>query len=128
MLVPHTEDMRILDFGAMPGRPVERFESVAFNVAAVGSTAGAQLVAIRLEAGGVIGTHPAVGRQLLVVLQGQAVVSGDTDSQAIVEAGQAVLWEAGENHQTRTDQGLLALVIEGELAIDGAEPAGPPSQ
>jgi quercetin dioxygenase-like cupin family protein len=128
MLAAHTRGMRILDFGAMPGRPVSRFESVAFSVAAIGDSENAHLVAVRLEAGGVIGTHPTVQRQLLAVLQGQAVVSDDTGSEVIIEAGQAVLWEAGENHRTRTNEGLLALVIEGELALSSEALAGQPAR
>jgi quercetin dioxygenase-like cupin family protein len=118
--------MRILDFEAASWHSIASFDSAAFSVAGVGKGDGIHLVTARLEPGGVIGRHPAVGRQLLVVLQGQAVVSGDCGSQAAIGPGQAALWEPGESHETSTNQGLLALLVEGELAINPqASPASP---
>jgi hypothetical protein len=34
-----------------------------------------------------------------------------------VRSGQAVYWSDGELHRTRTESGLLALIIEGEFAL-----------
>jgi quercetin dioxygenase-like cupin family protein len=110
--------MRVLDLGTVPGHPIAQFESQAFTVAPIASGGETQLVAARLGPGGVIGRHPAVGRQLLLVLEGQAIVSGDAGGSAVLEPGQAAVWEPGENHETRTNQGVLALIVEGDVVID----------
>ncbi len=112
--------MRILDLTALPGRRVDANGSRGFSVAALGLTADAHLVALTLAAGGVVGRHPAAGRQLLVVLTGDAVVSGGSDGtgEAVtLGPGQAAVWEPHEPHETRTTEGLTALVVEGDIEL-----------
>jgi hypothetical protein len=41
-------------------------------------------------------------------------VSGADGVLAPVAAGQAVFWEQGEEHETRSAEGLTALILEGE--------------
>src|SRR4051794_10732332 len=110
--------MRVLHLWSIAGHPISQFDSHAFTIAPIAKGGATHLVAARLEPGGAIGRHPALGRQMLVVLEGQAVVSGDTGDSATLEPGQAALWEPGENHETRTEQGLLALLVEGDLVIE----------
>ena len=67
-----------------------------------------------------IGRHPAAGRQLLVVLEGDATVSGGSEGDGdpvAIGPGQAAVWEPYEPHETRTTGGLTALVVEGELEL-----------
>ncbi|HEY0645864.1 MAG TPA: hypothetical protein VGD39_20795, partial [Nocardioides sp.] len=68
--------MRILDLTDLPHRPIEAHGSRGFAVGAFGLSAEAHLVSVTLAPGGVIGRHPAAARQLLVVLDGEAEVSG----------------------------------------------------
>lgn len=110
--------MRVLQIDALPAHPISHFDSHAFTVAPIASGGETHVVAARLGPGGVIGRHPAVGRQILVVLDGQAVVSGDNGATAVLNRGQAAVWEPGEHHETRTDHGVLALIVEGALTID----------
>jgi len=77
-----------------------------------GSTVQAAI--FRLEPGGRIARHPASVPQILAVLDGQARVSGADGRFASVSSGQAVYWAAGEDHETRTDSGLTALLIEAD--------------
>jgi hypothetical protein len=56
-----------------------------------------------------------VSRQILVVLEGDAQVSGADGAFSPVAAGGGVFWEPGESHETRTSGGMTALVIEGDL-------------
>jgi quercetin dioxygenase-like cupin family protein len=68
-----------------------------------------------LDPHGVIGMHPTVEDQLLLVVQGSAEVIGKEEEVIRVEQGSAVFWEAGESHETRAgSDGLIAIVIEGE--------------
>ena len=113
--------MRVLTLGARPGRPVDSHGSRGFDVSAFGLTAEAHLVTVRLRAGGVIGRHPAAARQLLVVLSGDAVVSGAHGDPVVLGPGQAAVWEPNEPHETRSETGLVALVVEGDVDI-AAEP------
>jgi quercetin dioxygenase-like cupin family protein len=67
---------------------------------------------LRVAAGGEIGRHQAVGDQLFVVIAGQGSVCGGDGVWHPVEAGQAALWTAGEEHTTRADESLIAIVVE----------------
>jgi quercetin dioxygenase-like cupin family protein len=109
--------VRILDLTDLPHRPIEAHGSRGFSVGAFGLSAEAHLVSVSLAPGGVIGRHPAVARQLLVVLDGEAEVSGADGPSRRLSAGQAAVWEAGEAHETRTATGLSALIVEGDLDI-----------
>lgn len=109
--------MRILDLGALPRRRVEAHGSRHFSVGAFGISADAHLVAVTLAPGGSIGRHPASGRQLLVVLSGEAEVSGADGAVEVVRPGQAAVWEPGESHATHSAAGLTAMIVEGDLDI-----------
>ncbi|WP_067429923.1 cupin domain-containing protein [Nocardioides jensenii] len=110
--------MRILSLGQVPRRPIESHGSVGFSVGALGITADAHLVVVRLAAGGVIGRHPAGGRQILVVIEGDATVSGSDQVEQEIGPGQAAVWEAGELHGTRSRAGLVGFIVEGDVDLD----------
>ena len=109
--------MRVLDLSDLPHRPIEGHGSRGFSVGAFGISADAHLVAVSLTPGGVIGRHPAVGRQLLVVLTGEAEVAGAEGTVRRLAPGQAAVWEPGELHETRSPGGMTAMIIEGDLDI-----------
>ena len=109
--------MRILDLAGLPHRPIEANGSRGFSIGAFGLSADAHLVSVRLGPGGVIGRHPASGRQLLVVLEGEAEVSGADGASRRLSRGQAAVWEPGESHETRSGTGLTALIVEGDLDL-----------
>jgi quercetin dioxygenase-like cupin family protein len=111
--------VRILSLHGLPGRPNDAHGSKGLTVGAFGLTADAHLVAVRLKPGGVIGRHPAAGRQLLVVLEGDAKVSGVGGEPVDIGPGQAAVWEPYEAHETSSETGLVAMVIEGDLDISG---------
>ena len=70
-------------------------------------------VVIEIAPGGVVGRHPAVVPQLFVVVRGSGWVSGADGEREPIEPGQAVLWERGEEHESGSDTGMTALVLEG---------------
>jgi quercetin dioxygenase-like cupin family protein len=72
----------------------------------------------RIAPGGRIARHPATVPQILAVLEGSGQVSGADGAFRPIVAGEAVFWAAGEEHETITDAGLTALVLEAE----GLEP------
>jgi quercetin dioxygenase-like cupin family protein len=73
-----------------------------------------EVACFRIEAGGRIARHPATVRQLLAVVDGSGWVSGGDGERQPIRAGEAVVWEAGEEHETTTETGLTAFVIEGD--------------
>ncbi|MBE1875489.1 hypothetical protein [Myceligenerans pegani] len=81
---------------------------------------------VRFTAGGVLGMHEATLRQVFAVLDGRAVVTSTTPPEGstsdepdvrVLKAGQAAIWDVGENHETRAVTDLLVAVLEtdGEL-------------
>ena len=115
--------MRVLSLGAVRGRPVDSHGSTGCSVAGLGLTADAHLVVVTLRAGGTIGRHPAAARQLLVVVAGEATVSGADGVPVEIGPGEAAVWEPGEAHETRSDRGLTAFVVEGDVDV-ATGPAG----
>ena len=69
---------------------------------------------IEIAPGGVVARHPAVVPQLFVVVSGSGLVSGADGEREPIEAGEAVLWEQGEEHESGSDKGMTALVLEAE--------------
>jgi len=109
--------VRILSLANLPHRPIDAHGSRGFSVGAFGITADAHLVAVTLAPNGIIGRHPAAGRQLLVVLSGVAEVAGAEGVVRRLEAGEAAVWEPGELHETRSPTGLVAMIVEGDLDL-----------
>lgn len=85
---------------------------------------------MRLAPGGLVGMHQASRAQLLAVAEGEGWIRGQEGERTRIHAGDAVFWEAGEWHETGTDAGLVALMIESPLLVGGEHlgpaPTGPP--
>jgi quercetin dioxygenase-like cupin family protein len=73
-----------------------------------------QAAVFRLAAGGRIVRHPATVPQILAVLEGSGEVSGADGIAQAIGPGEAVFWEAGEEHETTSAAGLTAVILEGD--------------
>ncbi|WP_367643890.1 cupin [Bacillus sp. THAF10] len=73
-----------------------------------------QIGCMHLGQNGIVGYHQATVPQLLIVVQGEGWVRGEEDKYRRVTQGNAVLWAKDEWHETKTEQGLTAIVIESE--------------
>ena len=73
-----------------------------------------QAAIFRLARSGRIARHPATVPQILAVLEGAGRVSGADGQFQPIAAGEAVFWSAGEDHETETEDGLTALVLEAD--------------
>lgn len=72
----------------------------------------AHVVTALLEPGGKIGRHPATRPQLLMVISGNLQITGD-DGQALeLCAGQAVLFEQGEQHESVARNVVTLAIME----------------
>jgi quercetin dioxygenase-like cupin family protein len=97
-----------------PSRPITQHGSMGATVAGIARMGGqAQVVCIRLEPGGVLGEHPAVGAQLFLVVAGSGWVRSGADRRDVA-AGSGALWESEELHESGTDDGMTAVVVEAE--------------
>jgi len=74
----------------------------------------AHVVVIEVGPGGLVARHPAVGAQLFAVVAGSGWVSGGDGAREPIEAGEAVLWDPGEEHESGSDAGMTVLVVEAQ--------------
>jgi hypothetical protein len=117
--------MRIVDFGETEASRVDRpLSNEAAFARIVDTIGGGQVGCMHLGPNGVLDRHPAASAQLLCVIAGTGEVSGGEGIATPIQAGQAALWEAGEEHETSTRSGLTAIVFE----VGGLVEAGAPSQ
>jgi quercetin dioxygenase-like cupin family protein len=80
--------------------------------------AEAHAVVIEIAPGGLVARHPAVVPQLFVVARGSGWVSGADGEREPIRAGEAILWDQDEDHESGSDTGMTALVLEAEsLAV-----------
>jgi hypothetical protein len=92
-------------------REIEHFGSTGFEHARIARGA-VQVSLAQLD--GAIGGHEAVSKQRLVVLSGRVAVSTRDDS-AVLGVFEAVEWQDGEWHETRSLEPSLVLIVEGEM-------------
>jgi quercetin dioxygenase-like cupin family protein len=109
--------VEILDLHSVPGVPIPAHGSTGFTAAHVLRGETAAVTVLRVAAGGEIGTHPAVGDQLLIVLSGEGEVSAADGPWQRISPGQAALWKSGESHTTRAISDLTAVAVESEHLI-----------
>jgi len=91
---------------------VEAHGSLGFTLRGVIRSEQAHVAVAILAPDGLIGRHAATVTQLFVVVEGAGWAAGADAERVEVAAGDAVLWEAGEEHEAGTDAGMVALVVE----------------
>ena len=102
--------MRILS--QFSEQSVEAHGSSGYTMRGVIRSEQAHVAVAILAPGGTIGRHAAAVPQLFVVVEGSGWVAGDNAEQVEVAAGDAVLWDADEEHEAGTDEGMVSLVVE----------------
>jgi quercetin dioxygenase-like cupin family protein len=107
--------MEIISFGPSSSRSINDHDSCGFTVTPLIRSEHVSAVCIRLEPGGVIGRHQAASRQLFAVVAGSAFVSGGDGVERTLTVGDAAIWQSAEMHETRTEEGLVAIALEGDF-------------
>jgi mannose-6-phosphate isomerase-like protein (cupin superfamily) len=92
-----------------PSRAIEHFGSHGFTHTRL---ARGDVQVSKAELDGVIGGHEAASRQLLVVLAGRVEVA-TRDARLQLGVGEAVEWQEGEWHETRSLEPSTLLLVEG---------------
>ena len=111
--------MKIFDFSEKVGKHISAFQSNFIMSKILNHQGNVHIGAMHLQENGIIGYHEAVVSQLLLIVDGEGYVCGADKEKVKVEAGQAVFWKKGEFHETCTENGLIAIVIESEDLEDG---------
>ncbi|MFY0544586.1 cupin domain-containing protein [Brevibacillus sp. H7] len=109
--------MKWFRFDASVSRTIDKFDSVHASISKVLRITQAEhlhIGCIHLGPNGILGHHPAPVPQLFLVVQGEGWVRGEGEERVRIEAGQAVFWETGEGHESGTESGMTAIVIEGD--------------
>ena len=105
--------MKIFRFDAQIGREIHQYESLNVIMSRIVQTSqGAHIGCMQMDAGGVVGYHQAGMPQLFLVVQGEGWVTDESRQRVPIKAGQAAFWTAGEWHESGTDTGMMAIVIE----------------
>jgi quercetin dioxygenase-like cupin family protein len=102
------------DAAFTPGEELLESVSVAPLTPPISQGSPVQAAVFRLAPGGRIARHPASCPQILAVLEGSGEVSGASGVEEPIAAGEAVFWPEGEEHETKTSDGLTALIVEGQ--------------
>ncbi len=104
---------------------VHAYGSHGFRATRIAAGTGqVQLTCLSVAPGGTIGTHPATGTQLFLVVAGQGWVAGPDGERVPITAGWGARWDAGEIHTSGTDAGFTVLSVEG-APLDLFEPEPP---
>jgi quercetin dioxygenase-like cupin family protein len=106
--------MKIFTFNKESGKNISKFNSDFIMSRIVQTNSAASIGCMHLGKNGLIGFHQAVGAQLLLIVSGEGLVSIDQEEYYKVQSGDAVFWEKDEWHETKSDNGLTAIVIESE--------------
>lgn len=91
----------------------DRYGSRGVTLARAGAPAegGAHVHVATFEPGGTLGRHPTVGWQLFTVVAGAGTVAGGDGVHVPIEAGHAVLWKPGEEHETIATGPMTAVIV-----------------
>ncbi|CAG9621567.1 cupin domain-containing protein [Sutcliffiella rhizosphaerae] len=95
------------------GLAINKYETrAAFFTKVLRSLEDMRLGFIQVEATGIVGYHQATVYQLFIVVEGKGWVTGEDRIRIEIEAGEGVFWQSGEWHESGSDEGMRALVIE----------------
>lgn len=105
--------MKIYQFSKDSGNAINNYNSLySFYTKIMKTVEPTNIGFIYIEAGGVVGLHEAPVPQLFIVIQGEGWVCGKDREKLLVKQGKGILWQEGEAHESGSDNGLTALVIQ----------------
>lgn len=101
-----------LSYAFVPSDALLERVTISPITGSIASRAVMQAAIFRFAPNGHIHRHPTTVPQILAILDGAGEVSGSNGEFEPVAAGDAVYFEAGELHETRSAEGMNALIIE----------------
>ncbi|RUS46233.1 cupin [Cohnella sp. AR92] len=107
--------MRLYRLSKQLGKPITSFNSREASFARiVDYEKTLHIGCIFVGPSGLVGAHEAPVNQLFLVLNGEGWVVGREGTKVEIRSGMAAYWEAGEQHESGSEQGMTVLVLEGE--------------
>ena len=113
--------MRILRYDSGAGREIKEYNSSNVFISPILQIEkGAVIHLMSFDPHGIIGSHQAVGPQVMLIAQGEGWVRSEGPEPIPVAEGDAVFWDLGEWHESGSESGMTALVIEGTFPVHTA--------
>ena len=107
--------MKLFDFSNEVGRQLTLFDSKnTVYTPIITQDNGTKVSCMHIAPQGVIGFHQATIDQLFLVVQGEGWVRGEEEKRTQIRAGTAAFWTAGEWHESGSETGMMAIIIEAE--------------
>lgn len=106
--------MEFYNFNKNSGKKISQFNSDFIMSHIVQTNKPTDIGCMHLDKNGIVGFHQTEVPQLLLILTGEGYVRSEKGEYFKVKPGDAVFWEKDEWHETKTDVGLTAIVIESE--------------
>ena len=104
--------MEFYKFGQDSGKKVSVFNSDFIMSRIIQTDQTTKIGCMYLDKNGIVGYHQAVVPQLLLVVNGEGYVRNEKEEYFKIQPGDAVFWEKDEWHETTSENGLTAIVIE----------------
>ncbi|RLQ93747.1 cupin domain-containing protein [Falsibacillus albus] len=107
--------MKFYRFDPDTKRSITRFNSRGVGISPILKTQTPfQIGCMHFESSSVLGMHQATCPQLFLVVEGTGWVKIKGEEPHPVKPGMAVYWDTGEEHESGSENGMTAMVIEGE--------------
>ncbi|TDL98521.1 cupin [Macrococcus brunensis] len=105
--------MKIFDLDKTNAIKVDNYNSLGFYINRITSIDSKVMINFaHLEPNGIIGSHKASVNQMLIVVSGAGWVKSDNNPFIPITKNQVIFFNAGELHETKSDNGMTALIIE----------------
>lgn len=107
--------MKLFRFDPEVGKNIDAFGSSGFTISKIVRLFSQADVKIAyLGKNSVVGFHRTTKDQVFVVVHGEGWVRGEEPGRYPIMAGQAAFWTEGESHESGSEAGMTAILIEGE--------------
>lgn len=106
--------MKIIRLVEIEGKNIAQFDSRMIMRKIMMTEKPSHIGIMDLPENGKVGYHEANVPQMLIILEGEGWVRAAEEAKARVTAGNIVFWEKGEGHETTTNSGMKAIIIESE--------------
>ncbi|MGM0752173.1 MAG: cupin domain-containing protein [Bacillota bacterium] len=106
--------MKIYSFKQNTGKSIQQFNSQNVTIhPLLKPDEPLQIGYFYLGANSVLGMHPAMCDQLLMITSGAGWVRVEGEEKIMVKPGMAIFWQEGEMHESGSEDGMTAIAAEG---------------
>ncbi|WP_252503808.1 cupin domain-containing protein [Sporosarcina sp. Marseille-Q4943] len=106
--------MKIIRLDELEGKNITQYDSRMIMRKILMTEKPSHVGIMDLPKNGLVGYHEASVPQMVIILEGEGWVRTGNEEKVKVSAGDVVLWGKGEGHETTTENGMKAIIIESE--------------